>query len=769
MENKIKLLLILCCSDMITKIISLILFIKRFSAISKEIKDKSSLSYSYLDTSLKSQKEKGNWTCTSIFKLEINILISILSFGIGIILYLKINKGKDDDFVFNDCNKYIPFIYFLIEGIIWILSSILFYKEIKNYRNQSWNGLRFFWFSNGIFNFVKIATIIYIIIDKENDRFYAYYIICAHCFLSIILLYYSIFRPFDFKYKIIEHVNNEELNSELNPISHDSSLLDFSESFDNNQNYQPKEELLYTITIKNEDLNEKRDIKINLLLKIKTYDFTSFDFTIILKKNDKYKKRKKPSEISDFFKKLIKIYKINNYENGLINLVQQSYNISLTLNPDNNSYTGKKESINTLSHLCNEAIKTSNNFLLDLLLFLGLSSIELVQILENNNIESVIDQLDNFDEEQDFSINNNIITLPKKISSDDINGNNIIIGDKKIIINNGSQMSRDMIKLYTFFNNVLIGDNFISIQILKFEDDKSEIECLIKINNPNREAFINIVGEDLLDIIYDDELKTYYLDNFHSMVEKNDFSILNLLLTDYFNNLIYYDENLFNQFHLNKILKLDIEKFNEDLLINFFENESIECGNDINNFLFEIAISPINGNNIFSLKSTLKGIDKKKIINGNNKEIKIDLNLIKLYLIIDKILPIINSYLKRNFNQLYSSLIELKTYIENYIEIFCNIGEDNIKKMKLKIENEINKEKYKKSLFGEKKLDEFTSVFESRLREKCGNELDEIIEKGNEKIKEINKAINKMLNNKSLKYGLFFSEMRKIFGISKLF
>ena len=132
-------------------------------------------------------------------------------------------------------------------------------------------------------------------------------------------------------------------------------------------------------------------------------------------------------------------------------------------------------------------------------------------------------------------------------------------------------------------------------------------------------------------------------------------------------------------------------------------------------------------------------------------------------------MPIINSYLKRNFNQLYSSLIELKTYIENYIEIFCNIGEDNIKKMKLKIENEINKEKYKKSLFGEKKLDEFTSVFESRLREKCGNELDEIIEKGNEKIKEINKAINKMLNNKSLKYGLFFSEIRKIFGISKLF
>ena len=773
MENKIKLLLIICSSDIITKIISLILFIKRFSAISKEIKNKTKISYPYLEPSFSSSKENGNWTCTSKFKLSINIIISILSFGIGILFYLKI-KDEDrlnDDCVFNDCDKYILIllIYFLFEGIIWILSSILFYKEIKNYRNQSWNGLRFFWFSNGTFNLIKIATIAFIIIDNENDRFYGNYIICGHCFFSFILFYYSIFRPYDFKYRIIDHVNNKELSNELNPISNNSSFLDYSGSYDYEENNIPKEELLYRINIKNNDLNNQKPIETYILVKIKTNDFSVFYFTIILKKSEKYNKVKNPYEISNFFKKLIRIYKYKNYESSLINLVQQSYNISLTLNPDNNSYTGKKESINTLAHLCNEAIKTSNNFLLDILLFLDLSEIELVQILQNNNVETVMEQLDSFDKDEDEYSINNIITSPRKISSDN-NENNIIIGDKKININSGYQTSRDMIKLYSFFNNVLIRDNFISIKILKYDEDKSEIECLIKTNNPNKEANINIIGEDLLDIIYDDELKTYYIDNFHSMIEKNDYSILDLLLTDYFNNLIYYDENLFNQFQLNKILNLDIEKFDEDLLINFFENQNIECVNDITNYLFDIIISPKDDNNIFSLKFIIKRVDKNNIINENNKEVNFDLNLIKLYIIIDNILPIINSYLKKNFNELYSSLVELKTYIENYIEIFCNMEGDNIKKMKSKTENEINREKYKKLLFGEKKINEFTSLFEKRLKEKCGNEFDENdIEKGNEKIKEISKVINRLFNNTSLKYCLFFSEIRKIFGISKLF
>ena len=49
------------------------------------------------------------------------------------------------------------------------------------------------------------------------------------------------------------------------------------------------------------------------------------------------------------------------------------------------------------------------------------------------------------------------------------------------------------------------------------------------------------------------------------------------------------------------------------------------------------------------------------------------------------------------------------------------------------------------------------------------NSLKNNIEKLNGPIKEINRALNRILNNKSLKYVLFFSFMRKILGIFKLF
>ena len=150
---------------------------------------------------------------------------------------------------------------------------------------------------------------------------------------------------------------------------------------------------------------------------------------------------------------------------------------------------------------------------------------------------------------------------------------------------------------------------------------------------------------------------------------------------------------------MNKILNLDIEKFNDDLLINFFENENIECPNGISNILFDVILKPLNKDilidNIFSIKCIIKGIDKKNIINDDNKEININLNLIKLYKIIDNTIPIINSYLKKNLNELYSILNEIKTYIENFIEVIFNINQDDIKKINFRSNEEVNKIKYK--------------------------------------------------------------------------
>lgn len=785
-------LLIISSSDIITKIISLILFIKRFSDISKEINIKTSLPFNYYDDSLKRKHSSKNWSKTSIFKFIINIILTILSFSIVIVclvfIFLKLYYYND----YSLDNLLILIIvsgYYLFESIIWLLSSILYYKETKYYRNQSWNGLRFFWFTNGLYTFIKIANLSLIIAEENQINYYGFYILIIQFLFSLILLYFAICKPYDFKYSNIEEIfedhllnnkNENEYNSELNSIGNDDSILDYTDNFDNAETF--KDDLLYTIYIKNNLNNNEKPTKINFYIKIKTSDFIILTF-IIKTKNNKYIKKKSPTEFSNFLKKLIKVYKLKKYENSIINISQQSYNISLTINPKRNSYTGKKDSIITLTHLCNEGVKISNNFLLDLLLFLDLSDIDLVTLLKKNYIESAFEE-DNFEEaDEDISnINNNISTIQKKqFSYSNIlnftESNNSQLGDKKLLLNNIHQMSRDMIKLYIFFNNILIKENFISIKIVKYNEESNEIECLLKTINPYKEASIKINSENLIDIIYDDELKTYYIDNINSMNENNDYSIFEILLNDYLNNLIYYDDNLFKIFQLNKILNLDIEKFDENVLINFFEYDNIECENNIGNILLEVNISPLtkenfNNNNLFSVKYTLKAVDQKNIINENNKKVDMDLYLLQLYIVIDSILPIINSYLQKNFNELYSALSEIKTYIENYIEISLDIDAEGIKKIKNKCGDEINKIKYQKLKFGEQKIDKYASLMENMLTEKNKGDIDSLknnIEKLNGPIKEINRALNRILNNKSLKYVLFFSFMRKILGIFKLF
>ena len=738
MEDKnIIILLLISGSDIITKIISLVLFMKRLSAISKEVNKKSSLLPFYTDTLKKNEKSK-NWSKTSKFKFTINIILSLSSFYIAIVKLIFYYKIFDDDSYNSiyfctvnglDSEHLIKIniftMYFLFEGIMWMISSILYYKEINNYRNQSWNGLRFFWFTNGIFIYIKIATLISVIIAEEGIKkqlIFEGILFVIQLFFSIILFFYAIFRPYDFRYSNIEqifndHFVNTENNSELNSISNDDSILECSDILDNDDSF--KDESLYNILIKN-NLNDNNPTKVNFYLKIKTNDFTDLTFIIKSMKN-KYIKKKSPSELSIFLKNVIKVYKNKKYENNIINLSQQSYNISLTINPNKNSFTGKKDSINILTHLFNEIIKNSNNFLLDLLLFLDLSDIDLVELLKNNNINSSLDELDgiNDKDEYDSSIEKSISTSKMKLN----NNLNLTLNDNKsiLLMNNVCQMSRDMIRLYIFLNNILTKDKFISIKIINYDEEKKEIECLLKINNSSKQVTININCESFIDIIYDDELKSYYIDNFNSMTENNDYSILENLLNDYLSNVIYYDDNLFKVFQLNKIVNLDIEKFNDNVLINFFEYDNIECDNNIGNILFDINLSPPseegnNNNKIFTIKYKIKGIGQKNIL--NNKDVNLDLNLIKLYIIINNILPIINSYIQRNFNELYSALSELKAHIENYIQLFLDIDTENIKKINNNCWEKINKLKYAKILFGETKINEHTSLMEKNYWKK---------------------------------------------------
>ena len=306
MDKFIHYLILLSFCDVITKLISIILFIKRLHEISKKNKENPMLSFSFLDNNNTHQNKTRKWSKILLFKFSINIILMMISFSMGIIFFIDTDScSKIFDYENYNYLRYIIIFYFLFEGIIWLFSSILYYKEACFYRNQSWNGLRFFWFSNGIFTLIKIVTIGFIIYINKNI-FWINYILFGHFIFSIILLYYSIFRPFDFAFQNLESLNNnqnenKEINAELNTISNDDSILDYNENIDLDD--YSEEDIFYDINI-----NKDNPLKINFFLRIKTYDFSNFIFIIFIN-NNKYIKQKLPSEVCNFFEKLIKCYK----------------------------------------------------------------------------------------------------------------------------------------------------------------------------------------------------------------------------------------------------------------------------------------------------------------------------------------------------------------------------------------------------------------------------------------------------------------------------
>ena len=208
-----KYLIAISSSDIIIRIISWILLVKRIIKISNETKRNSIVSLDYLDT-LNQNDVNIKWSKILIFKFSINIILILLSWSIGIILTYEGPKIclLDKDLL---CNTFI-FTYFLIEGIVWLFSSILLYKEAHFFRNQSWNGLRFFWFSNGLFTIFKIISFIYYIFSQNDYNKIGIYVLFCNSFFSLILFYYSIFRPYDISYQLVQLLNKTVYNKEIN-------------------------------------------------------------------------------------------------------------------------------------------------------------------------------------------------------------------------------------------------------------------------------------------------------------------------------------------------------------------------------------------------------------------------------------------------------------------------------------------------------------------------------------------------------------------------
>lgn len=410
-ENIIKILFqIIIVSDIIFKLFIIFIGIKRLLKIKKNMKiDNKYIYYSSLNNSNVHKIIKNKWTFFSMVKFIINNLI-VLIYLFLIIINIFNNKLWNYDTIIDKIFvlNFIFYIYCIISVITWLISSRLFYKEFRIYKDQTWYGIRTFWIINSIIIISEIIFIFFIIniqllFDFPNYIFFI--LLLSITLFSIILFFLSIFHPYDIiikKSKIIsknENILNEtqistNFQEDLNSNSN-SELDNESEIYSQNMNN-------IIIELQNNEINNNKQY--NIELKIKTKDFIQLIFKIKIQKN-KYKKSKKSLYVCNFNEIILKHYTNKSSSKEVLNLLKQAYNISLTLNPKRNSFIGDKKETNLLAHIYIELIKQDNRFLLDLLTFLEIKDNEIINALsqkytsiyeENPLIKKEIERMDSF-------------------------------------------------------------------------------------------------------------------------------------------------------------------------------------------------------------------------------------------------------------------------------------------------------------------------------------------------------------------------------------
>ena len=791
----IKIVIIAC--DLANKAILIIMGIKRLLKIKKNMKvDKKYLIY-YNDNTRLLTIKKQKWTFSSMIKFILNKLIVLLYFASMIIYFLDFDIDKDlkQAITFNS--------YCLISIITWLISTRLYYKEYRIYKDKAWHGTKLFWILNNVINF---GHLIYIYFNSEYKSFFyetniiRFILFGSICFLSLILFLFAIFRPYDTNIKNISNNQEEEIikdsDTKISTIATDGLLYNSDDEFTNDEDISFHNMEIVTIEIfEKGNLNRK---EFNIELKIKTQDFKELIFTIKIQKV-KHKRNKPPINVCNFNEIILKYYKKKqNISKDVLNLLKQAYSISLTLNPQRTSFTGDKKNTNLLAHLYREIIKKDNQFILDLLEFLKIKSDELINSLshkftsifeENPSVEKEIERIDtlgsifdNFDDLglSDISLPNTEIKNPKTLGiiensdrklQNNLNDQFLSVSSSQIPSKRKSSQ-KNYIAFTSFINNILTNKRFITLQIINYEEISQNLNFMLKTSKDNKEIFLQLNTDILHDIIYDDELSSYIIDNCESLNDKYSGvkEVMEELFNNYLNNLIYFDEKIYNLFNLNQFIKLENERFNNEIVYKFFEDKNTNIGlfkSDIRQYSFNIKIKTYKDNND-SKPLINDGTIEIKLSKTENKSIEINdieckINIIKFYLVIEKIHSILNNKIKK-YNDLCDSLTDIKICIGKLLNIIYGIGEEQVKN--------IQNYRIKEVLYGDKKINAIVSEFQKRFNNskiQVEKTKQNLIDEINNEIKKLDESLNSLFNKSNLKYILFFTSFRDLIKFSYLF
>ena len=791
--------------DVINKTIFIITGIRRLFKIQKDMNiDKKYLLYSSssMENPQFQKVNKQKWTFHSMSKFILNKLIVLLYIALIVINFISFDSNdKEDDENGNEIikknhEKLYFCIYCSVSCITWLISTRVFYKEFRVYKDQTFSGIRIFWIINNIINIILII-LIYLkdsFDGTENKKLIISILFGVICLLSCILSLFAFFHPYDVK-------DEEDKNIDDGNVTRISTGLQDDLLFNSEDEFGNEEEISFhnmeALTI---ELNDSEGFNVkqyNIELKLRTQDFKQIIFSIKIDKI-KHRRVKMPINVSNFNEVILKYYKNRNISKELLNLIKQAYNISLTLNPQRNSFTGDKKNLNLLAHLYREIIKKYNQFLLDLLKFLKIKTDNLINSLqenfksiydENPSVEQEIERVDSlgsiFDNFNDLGftdINNSgeeklpktDRKLPKKDFKIKENDENLPSINSARTATKRISLSKNSAGFSTFLNNILINKRFVNINIISYEEISQNINFILKTAVDKNEIILQLNIDIMHDILYDDELTSYIIDNAENLNDKksNCKKILEELFNAYLNNVFYYDEKLYNLFNINELLKLENEKYNNDLIQKFFEEKKTNLGavkNDIREYLFEIKIKTYNNNDIkilinegnMQIDLTKTNIVEK--LTDKNKDISCKINIVKFYLIIEKMASILNKTIKK-YNELEGTLNNILNICGKLMNIIYNIPENQIKNIK--------NYRIKEVLYGEQKINALVSEFEKRFSS-SKIQIDKInqekINDINKEIQNLNAPLNSILNKSNLKYALYFTCFRDLIEFSSLF
>ena len=390
--------------DVINKTIFIITGIRRLFKIQKDMNiDTKYLLYSSssMENPQFQKVNKQKWTFHSMSKFILNKLIVLLYIALIVINFISFDSNdKEDDENGNEIikknhEKLYFCIYCSVSCITWLISTRVFYKEFRVYKDQTFSGIRIFWIINNIINIILII-LIYLkdsFDGTENKKLIISILFGVICLLSCILSLFAFFHPYDVS--IEKNIKDEEdKNIDDGNVTRISTGLQDDLLFNSEDEFGNEEEISFhnmeALTI---ELNDSEGFNVkqyNIELKLRTQDFKQIIFSIKIDKI-KHRRVKMPINVSNFNEVILKYYKNRNISKELLNLIKQAYNISLTLNPQRNSFTGDKKNLNLLAHLYREIIKKYNQFLLDLLKFLKIKTDNLINSLQEN-FKSIYDE-----------------------------------------------------------------------------------------------------------------------------------------------------------------------------------------------------------------------------------------------------------------------------------------------------------------------------------------------------------------------------------------